>query len=173
MKRITRLVTAALLIFVLLLTAVPAYAGDNKTPVTGTLYFIGEPENPNSRFWMTGRDSWMVQQCRSSTLQMQIEASDDRLSAWVEILQNCFFHYNPDFSLAYAHLWGKSTIYQNEDFTVPKWDCTSNGYIDSQWNNVTYVICQGVGVNAGLNSKFSLVPVSEFSYALQGYILGP
>ena len=176
MKRITRVVTAALLILVLLLTAIPASAGDNKTPVTGNFYFTGEPyENPNARLWFTGRYGWLVNQCRYDYLQSLTVTTDNRLNGVADSIVNCFFHYNSDGSLAYAHLWGKSTTYQYDNFTVPKWECTTNGFIDSQWNNVTYVVCRGVGVNAGLNAKFSMIPdpVTEGTYTLQGYILEP
>jgi hypothetical protein len=120
MKKCIRFSTIAFIILAMLISTFPASAGDIKTKVTGTFYWLGEPsEDPRFRGWDTPPLDPTINHFRFDFQEFYYETDNPRLNGPGLGVTNGEYHWNADGSLAVAHLWGKGTIYADSAKTVP------------------------------------------------------
>ena len=173
MKKNLRFAVASFWILALLFAAFPVLAETNKTVVTGTVSFLGEPyEVPDNRTWETGGLNSYIFHWRNDYLEFRIVTNDPRLNGVQKSILDGEYFANK--SGVFMHIWGKGTIYTGMGFTIPAWECSSNEILDLiAGTGSVKVVCQGIGDNQGLVTKFTLVQISDTDYQLEGVIIEP
>jgi len=180
MKKNLRFTMIVLAILALLLSTFPASAGAIKTPLEGTWRFMGEPpDEEDLDAWgrAVGREIFpgftTNIQCRNDTQYFQAITGNALFDGYASVETSCFYHFDIEGNLLGARIWGTATIFENPDYSEPKWNCSGQGLVGSDWSFDYAVVCQGAGENKGLQAKLKFgTPVGD-DYPLTGYILEP
>lgn len=182
MKKFTHIMTVAFIILALMLSTFPVSAGATKTELVGTWRFIGEPpDEEDLDAWGNdvGREifpGFMTNiQFRNDTQFFEAITGNEQFDGYMVGETSGFYHFDIDGNLLGARLWGTGdgNIYENPDYTGLKWKCSGEGLVNSNWEFSWSMVCQGVGVNKGLQAKFKLGNPDGDDYPLTGYILDP
>ena len=143
------LIVVMIVLLVLLVGVFPAAAND-KTIVTGKIYWglIEESE----RSWAS--DQYIFHD-RNTPIHFQWDTSDPRLNGYALLLNNADWHYTSDWEFLFARIWAHWTIFAEPEYITPLWDCTDQGFVNSDESFSAKGVCNGVGENQGIH--FNLV----------------
>jgi hypothetical protein len=170
MKSYLRFAAVFSLVLILLLSVSPAAAGATKKDVTGKIFPVSESYPPEFRTWITEQ---YIYHWRNERMEYQWITSDDRLNGWALVNNNGDSHYTADWVHIFSHIWAQWTIYAEPEYITPLWECTDNGEFDAQFNLAARGVCQGVGVNKGLELKLS-ISITDWSLGymvIQGVLI--
>jgi hypothetical protein len=148
MKKKLLIVFSVLVILTMLVTVSPVSAQATKTEVTGTYYFVDEYHGENFREWTSDH---YITHTRNEIIVLRFETSDPRTDGYYKADVNLDSGFSIDGKYLFGHNWSTNTMmYEDEELTVPKWECQFSGHWASDFSSTAHTVCHGLGANEGL-----------------------
>lgn len=157
MKIRFRMMIIVFVILAMSLMVFPVSARGTSTHVTGDALVLNIS---GGKIWTTGQ---YVQHYRDRLMEFQYVTSDPRMDGFSPVLNNADYHFTPEMVLLFAHVQAVWTIYDEPEYITPKWVCSDQGTIYSDYSFLGQGVCRGVGENEGLLLKFTLT-FTDFNY---------